>query len=155
MTLMKRLSAQRRRKIKNQIEKALLALDMEDEEVALRAIDTSMKLFNGWDDSTYGTMRYDELHDACEAFLEQTGFCSLSSLLTFIKHWQKREILADLGKAAYDAECDMTHYWRCDAWQTEAGKRRSTNPPPSDEKCSCGLKGITALVNKVYEAEKE
>jgi hypothetical protein len=58
------------------------------------------------------------------------------------------DALIQIGKAVYDAECDMTHYWRCEAWQTEDGKRRLGDPPPSDEKCSCGLKKIVDAINK-------
>lgn len=154
MTEVKKLSKERKRKIKNQIEKALLALDeFDDREVALRAVDTAMKLFNGWDDAPDGAQRYDQLHDATLFFLREAGFCSLASLLTFIEMWREQEQFAALGKAAYEAECDMTHYWRCESWQTEDGKRRSSNPRPSDEECTCGLNKIVEAENKIVVKE--
>lgn len=67
----------------------------------------------------------------------------------------KDELLRKLGRAAYDAECDMTHYWRCGAWADEKGDRRTRDPNPADENCNCGLKEITELVNAVYQIEKE
>ena len=150
MTVVKQLSDRRRTRIKHQIEKALLALvDLDEPDVALRALDHGMKLFNGENSYNPGEMRYDELNDACEAFLEEIGLPTLAVAINYINHWREQELFAKLGKAAYDSECDMTHYWRCEAWQTEDGKRRSSDPHPSDEKCTCGLRTIVEASNEI------
>jgi len=150
MTVVKRLSDRRRTRIRHQIEKALLALvDLDEPDVALRALDHGMKLFNGEDSYNSGEMRYDELNDACEAFLKETGLPTLAVAINYINHWREQEPLAKLGKAAYDSECDMTHYWRCEAWQTEDGKRRNSDPHQNDERCSCGLRNIVETADKI------
>jgi len=155
MGMVKKLSEQRRTRIKHQIEKALLALteEMDEPEVALRSLDKAMKLFNGRDRYNEGELRYDELNDACDAFLEEVELPTLAVAINYIGHWRREEKFAKLGHAVYDAECDMTHYWRCASWQAEEGKRHSSHPIPSDEKCDCGLKEITAASTKIYRDE--
>lgn len=91
MTVVKRLGKQRKTEIISQINNARLALDVGDQGSCLYALDKAMKLFNGWDDSERGTMRYDELHDACQAFLEGTGFPTLAVAHLYIDHWRSME----------------------------------------------------------------
>jgi len=149
MTVVKRLSKKRRAEILSQIDMARNALLAGDQIHTIYALDKAMKVFNGWDDSGAGTMRYDELNDACTYFLKETGYLSLSSLLIYIEHWKKQDPMVDLAKAVLETECDMTHYWRCEAWNTEEGKRRSSDPSPSDERCTCGLTKIVLAMNKI------
>jgi len=153
MTVVKRLSMTRRVKIEHKIEKALLAItEVDQPEIALKCLDTAMKLFNGKDDAEIG-LRYDELNDACEAFLEETKFPSLTVALNYIAHWREQEQFIGLGKAVYEAGCDMAHYWRCEAWQLKEGERRKSDPLPSDEKCTCGLREIVEAENKIVVKE--
>jgi hypothetical protein len=87
----KRISKKRQTAILFEITLAKSAMERDDKDATLYALDKALKIFNGWDDSGRGTMRYDQLHDACEAFLKEAGFPSLSCLLNYIKHWQKNE----------------------------------------------------------------
>jgi hypothetical protein len=93
MTVMKRLSKPRKAKIRHAIEKAFLAMgeEIDEPEIALRAIDDAMKLFNTEDDYAAEGLRYDELNDACEAFLEQSGLPTLTVALLYIENWRKQE----------------------------------------------------------------
>lgn len=90
MSVVKRLSEKRRAQILSQVDVARTALEAGDQGSTLAALDKAMKLFNGWDGDVTG-LRYDELNDACEDFLDKSGFLSLSSCLTFIRHWQAEE----------------------------------------------------------------
>jgi hypothetical protein len=59
-------------------------------ERAERFVDRAAKRLHG-SDYVEGGLTYAELDDACEAFLKETGFLSLSSLLIYIKHWLRQE----------------------------------------------------------------
>jgi len=93
--LVKKLSQTRKSKMLSRIECAREALEADSLDFSMMALDEAMKIANGQDDYVEGEMRYDELEDACRAFLSQTGFLSLSSLLTHIKAWQQEEIQRD------------------------------------------------------------
>lgn len=88
MTVVKRVSAQRKTKILSAIQAALILSDTDDRRSSLDALDKAMKLFNGRES---GGLRYDELNDACEAFRKQAGFPSLSTCLVYIKNWQRQD----------------------------------------------------------------
>ena len=154
MSLVKRLSKKRKQAMISQMDNARLALDVGDLGSCLYALDKAMKLANGLKDDESAGLRYDELNDACDAFLEKVKLPTLAVAINYINHWREQEPLAKLGQAAYDAECDMTHYWRCEAWADEKGDRRRNDPHPSDEKCSCGLKEITECISQIYEREQ-
>ena len=145
----------RRRRVKRAIEKALLAMedDLYEPSVVLRALDKAMKLINR-ESYTDGELRYDELNDACNAFLEEVELPTLAVAVNYINHWRSEEKFAKLGHAAYDAECDMTHYWRCEAWADGKGDRRSNHPNPTDEKCNCGLREIVQGINVLVEHDR-
>jgi len=152
MTAMKPISEERRKAILFEISLAQSAMGRNDEATTFYALDKALKIFNGWDDSVRSTVRYDQLHDACEAFLKETRFPSLSVASIYIDDYRK---LARIGRAVLDATCDMTHYWRCESWNTEDGKRRSSDPHPSDETCTCGLKDIVAAINAAGASTEE
>ena len=86
--LVKRLSKKRQAQILSQIDIARTAMEAGDLGSTMYALDKAMKIANGRDNSD-GSMRYDELDDACDAFLRQSEFLSLSSCLTYIKYWRE------------------------------------------------------------------
>ena len=54
-----------------------------------------------------------------------------------------------LGRAVYNADYDRGHYWRCEAWPDENGKRRA-RLGGVEENCDCGLTAVVRAENAVY-----